>query len=402
MKNYLYIAFISFLLAACQQAKENTELLNDFFVNSTFEIEGLRKEPIDVLLKEVDEGKYGNVDRIFLVKNGKLVLDTLFRNDYKKISKGKSSPIGCGYNTCQDSTVFGEFNYYHPLWHPYYKDREVHTLQSITKSISSLLIGIAIDQGKIPSTDVPILDYLTDYDLSKVEDPLYKATLEHLLKMKLGMEWHEIGTPDTDPSNTTFMLEKSDDWIQYTLNQPMDTLPDTKWIYNSGGSQLMSVIIKKTTGLHLDEYAEKYLFEPLGIENYHWKKSPTGFPDALGGLYLEAEDLAKIGLLILKKGNWNGKQIVSTQWVEKSTSRLSDTTQVLDFGYGFQWWRPDKDGTDVIAGFGHGGQSLIIIPEFDLVAVTFSWNVFDEEVDDIRISIISHLIAANKSNAINK
>ncbi len=402
MKFYLYTTFISFLLVACQQAKKNTELPNAFFINSTFEIEGLKKEPFDLFLKEVDEGKYGNVDRIFLVKNGKLILDTLFRNDYKKISKGKSSPIGCGYNTCQDSTVFGEFNYYHPFWHPYYKDREIHTLQSITKSISSLLIGIAIDQGKIPSTEVKILNYLTDFDLSKVEDPLYEANLEHLLKMKLGMEWHEIGTPDTDPGNTTFMLEKSDNWIQYTLNQPMDTFPDTKWIYNSGGSQLMSVIIKKTTGLHLDEYAEKYLFEPLGIKNYHWKISPTGFPDALGGLYLEAEDLAKIGLLVLNKGNWEGNQIISTQWIEKSTSRLSDTTQVLDFGYGFQWWRPDKNGTKVIAGFGHGGQALIIIPEFDLVAVTLCWNVFDEEVDDIRISIIPALIAANKSNADNK
>lgn len=402
MKNYLSIAFLFFFLAACQHAKEHPELRNDFFVTSTFEMEGLRKEPIDLLLKDLNRGKYGNVDRIFLVKNGKLVLDTLFNHDYEQISKGKSSPVGCGYQTCQDSTVFGEFNYYHPFWHPYYKGREVHTLQSITKSISSLLIGIAIDQGKIPSTEVPLLDYLTDFDLSKVEDHLYKATLEHLLKMKLGMEWHEIGTPDTDPGNTTFMLEKSDDWIQYTLDQPMDTLPDTKWVYNSGASQLMSVVIKKTTGLHLDEYAKKYLFEPLGIQNYHWKISPTGFPDALGGLYLEAEDLAKIGLLILNKGNWNGEQIVSTQWIEKSTNRLSDTTQVLDFGYGFQWWRPDKDGTEVIAGFGHGGQALLIIPEFDLVAVTFSWNVFHEEVDDMRISIIPVLIAANKNNAVQK
>ena len=216
------------------------------------------------------------------------------------------------------------------------------------------------------------------------------------------MEWHEIGTPSADSNNTTFMLEKSDDWIQYTLNQPMDTLPNTKWVYNSGASQLMSVIIKKATGMHLDEFAEKYLFEPIGIKNYHWKKTPTGFPDALGGLYLEAEDLAKIGLLVLNKGNWNGNQVVSTQWIDKSTERLSDTTQIFDLGYGFQWWRLDQEGTDIIAGLGYGGQSLIIIPEFDMVAVTFCWNVFDEEVDNIRRSMVTSLIAANKSNTINK
>ena len=396
MKNYLAITFIFLVLGACQQGKENVESTNDLLINSSFESEGLRKEPIDILLTDVDNGKYGNVDRIILVKNEKFILDTLFNNDYKKISKGKSSPIGCGYNTCQDSTAFGEFNYYHPFWHPYYKNRDIHTLQSITKSIGSLLIGIAIDQGQIPSINVPILDYLKDFNLSKVEDLMYEVTLEHLLKMKMGMRWHEIGTPSTDPNNTTFMLEKSDNWIQYTLDQPMDTIPDTEWIYNSGGSQLMAVIIKKATGLHIDEYAEKHLFGPLGIKNYHWKKSPTGFPDALGGLYLEAKDLAKIGMLVLNKGKWDGNQIVSSQWVEKSTSRLSDSTQVSDFGYGYQWWRPDLNNIDIIAGLGYGGQLLIIIPEFDLVAVTFCWNVFDEDVGDIRMSLISSLTAAHK------
>lgn len=396
MKKYLSIVLVFLLLAGCRQASENTELTDGSFAPSGFENEGLRKEPIDSLLKGVTEGKYGNVDRIFLLKNGKLLLDTLFINDYKTISKGISSSIGCGYGTCPDSTAFGEFNYYHPFWHPYYKNREVHTLQSITKSISSLLIGMAIDQGKIPSVDVPIMNYLTGFNLSKVEKPLYSATLEHLLKMKLGMRWYEIGTPSTDSNNTTFMLEKSDDWIQYTLNQPMDTLPNTKWVYNSGGSQLMSVIIKKTTGMHLNAFAEKYLFEPLGIKNYHWKITPTGYPDALGGLYLEAGDLAKIGMLVLNKGKWNGKQVVSSQWIDKSTARLSDTTQVSDFGYGFQWWRPDSEGTGIIAGMGYGGQLLIIIPELNIVAVTFCWNVFDKEVESIRKSLIATLLAAGK------
>ena len=388
-------------MISCQQPKKKVDVSAEFLNRSSFEKEGIERGPIDSFLKEVNKGTYGNVDRILLIKNSSLVLDTSYTNDYKKISHGVNSLMGCGFNTCKDSTIFGEYNYYHPFWHPYYKNSSLHTLQSVTKSIGSLLIGIAIDQGKIPSTNVPLVDYFTDYDTTKIEELLKKATLENLLSMKIGIKWREIGTSYTDSTRNSRSLEASNDWVQYVLEQPMDTLPGTKWIYNSGASQIMSVIIKKATSLHLDEFAEKYLFKPLEIENYHWKRTPNGFPDAEGGLYLEAEDLAKIGQLVLNKGVWEGKQIVSSKWIEKSTSRFSDTTQVPDFGYGLQWWRPDRNGIDVIMGAGYGGQSVIIIPEFKMIAVTYCWNAFHKEITDIRSSIISPLIAANKRNAAN-
>ena len=402
MKISICIFLVLLTMFSCQFSKEKADTSGDFLSVSSFKDEGIEREPIDNFLKEVDDGYYGNVDRILLIKNGKLVLDKSYSNDYKKISHGISSQMGCGYNTCEDSTIFGEYNYYHPFWHPYYKNSSVHTLQSVTKSIGSLMIGIAIDQGSIPSANDALINYLTDYDTTKVEKLLKEATIENLLSMKIGIKWKEIGSFYTDSTRNTRVLERSNDWVKYVLDQPMDTLPGTKWIYNSGASQIMSVIIKKGTGLHLDDFAEKYLFKPLEIKNYHWKRTPNGFPDAEGGLYLEAEDLAKIGQLILNKGIWNGKQIVSSQWIEKSTSRLSDTTQVRDYGYGFQWWRPDHDGIDIIGGFGYGGQSLIIIPEFKMIAVTNCWNVFGKEVPDIRHSILTPLIAANKKNADNK
>lgn len=401
MKLYRSILFVLLTMISCQQPKKKVDASAEFLNRSSFEKEGIERGPIDSFLKEVNKGTYGNVDRILLIKNSSLVLDTSYTNDYKKISHGVSSLMGCGFNTCKDSTIFGEYNYYHPFWHPYYKNSSLHTLQSVTKSIGSLLIGIAIDQGKIPSINVPLVDYFTDYDTTKIEELLKKATLENLLSMKIGIKWREIGTSYTDSTRNTRSLEASNDWVQYVLDQPMDTLPGTKWIYNSGASQIMSVIIKKATSLHLDEFAEKYLFKPLEIENYHWKRTPNGFPDAEGGLYLEAEDLAKIGQLVLNKGVWEGKHIVSSKWIEKSTSRFSDTTQVLDFGYGLQWWRPDRNGIDVIMGAGYGGQSVIIIPEFKMIAVTNCWNAFHKEISDIRSSIISPLIAANKRNAAN-
>jgi CubicO group peptidase (beta-lactamase class C family) len=151
------------------------------------------------------------------------------------------------------------------------------------------------------------MDYLQDYDLSKVDACFRLAILEDLLTMRLGMEWYEIGAPMDN--NTTENLEKSSDWVQFTLNQPMDTLPGTSWVYNSGASQLMSVILKKATGSHLDDFARENLFGPLEIEYFYWKQTPKGLPDALGGLYLKAEDLAKIGVLVLNQGNWEGNNL---------------------------------------------------------------------------------------------
>ncbi len=397
MKKICIVSILLLSLFSCNSAREPKEDRSEFWPNATFEEAGLDREPMDTFLQDVEDGLYGNVDRLLLIKNGKKILDEAFRNNYQKISEGKSGLDGCGYNTCEDSTAFGEYNYFHPFWHPYYKNREVHTLQSISKSISSLLIGIAIDQGKISSTDALLVDFLSDYDLGGVDSLFTTATLENLLTMRLGMEWHEIDATDMDSTNTTLMLEHSDDWIRFTLDQPMDTVPGTTWVYNSGASQLMSVIIKKATGLYADEYAEENLFGPMGITDYHWKKSPDGYPDALGGVYLAAEDLAKIGQLIQNKGEWDGKQVVSGEWVERSTARISDTTQVADYGYGYQWWRPDQEGVDVIAGFGYGGQTLLIFPEFNMQAVVYSWNVFGEDVKSPPSSIIKPLIKSNVS-----
>ncbi len=389
--NLFSLALVSFF--ACSQPQTTLEVQKEIWPSSTFEQEGISGKILDTLILGIEAGTYGNVDHLLLIKNGKMLLNRSFTNDYQKISQGKSSIIGCGYGSCEDSTVFGEFNYYHPYWHPYYHGRPVHTLQSITKSISSTLIGIAIDQGLIPSTQVKVLDYLGDYDLSKVDETLKSATLEDLLTMRLGIEWHEVDRDATDPTNTTFALEHSEDWVQYTLNQPMDTLPGTKWNYNSGASQLMAVIIKKVTGLSLNKFAEKVLFGPLGITDYYWKQDPTGNPDALGGLYLAPADLAKIGYLFLNEGRWEGKQVVSKEWVQQATTRMTDTA-IEDYGYGYQWWRPGNTNSPVWAGLGYGDQLLLVFPELEMVAVVFSWNVFNEEAESIRAATISTLLQA--------
>lgn len=318
------------------------------------------------LHRAIESGDYGYIDRLLVVRNGYLVMNERYEHDYRQISQGRD-------------TAAHQYNYSHPDWHPYYQGRAVHTLQSVTKSISSALIGIAIGRGAIEGTGVPVLSFFDDYDLSRADDRMRRMTLDHLLTMRAGMEWHETDRP-LDSTNTTIQLEASNDWIQFTLDQPMIHEPGEVFIYNSGTSHLMSGIIKKATGRYIDDYAEEHLFEPLGITNYHWKKTPKGYPDTEGGLYLEAEDLAKIGYLYLHDGVWEGWRILPEGWVARSTARRVDDTfpgnPNRNWGYGYQWWRLDRDGVVVWAGLGYGGQYLLVIPQHDLIGVINSWNIF--------------------------
>jgi CubicO group peptidase (beta-lactamase class C family) len=273
-----------------------------------------------------------------------------------------------------------QFNYQHPDWHPFYMGTDVHSLQSVTKSVTSALIGIAIGRGELPGVDAPLLPLLEDYDTSDTDARLAAATLEDLLTMRLGIEWHEQDRP-IGPENTTLQLEFSDDWVEFTLAQPMDAEPGERFVYNSGASHLMSAILRSATGRTVDLYAEELLFGPLGIHSFHWKREPAGLPDTEGGLYLEAEDLARFGQMILDGGIWNGVRILPEEWVAASVRRhvedVAPENPDWNAGYGYQWWRVDTDGVEVWAGLGYGGQFLFILPARRIVGVANSWNVFD-------------------------
>lgn len=354
---------------------------------------GLSETAFNELDQRIRNGDYGYVDRLVVVRDGQLVVDARYDNDYKAISRGVQSYIGCGYG-CTDPSWNHQFNYLHPDWHPYFQGRDVHTLQSVTKSVSATLVGIAIERGSIAGVETRFLPYLSEYDLSAVEDDLHRATLKDLLTMRTGIEWHELDRP-IDHTNTTGQLERSADWVQFTLDQPMDAEPGEKWVYNSGGSQLMAAIIQSATGKRMDDFAEEYLFGPLGIDDYHWKLTPAELPDALGGLYLEARDLARIGYLYLQDGVWNGTRILPEGWALEATAK-----HVSDPGYGYQWWRPDHGGEIVWAGRGFGDQALLVLPEWNVIAVVNSWNLFGLDVEKIDDAVVSAIIAepARKQN----
>ena len=152
--------------------------------------QGINAARFAELDRDVESGVYGNIDRMLVVRGGHLVIDERYARDYRAISRGQKGPLGCGEG-CSDPAAMNEFNYLHPNWHPYYQGRDVHTLQSVTKSIAATIVGIALGQKEIASVEVPFLSFFKDRNLAKVDPQLHQATLQDLLTMRSGIEWHE-------------------------------------------------------------------------------------------------------------------------------------------------------------------------------------------------------------------
>jgi hypothetical protein len=378
-------------MATAAAAQDTASWPTTGWARSTPAAQRMNAGPLDSLHRRISSGEFGHVDRLVVTRGGYLVASHRYPHDYREISRGRRAIIGCGTDACTAWDKPADFNYFDPDRHPFYRGRDVHSLQSVTKSVASTLIGIAIQRGSIPGVSSPLLPFFADYDVSRADPRLRRATLADLLTMRSGIEWHEGDRP-FDSSNTTIQLEFSPDWVRFTLSQPMDSDPGTKWAYNSGGSHLMSAIIRKSTGTTIDKYAEQQLFGPLGIRDYHWKLDPQGLPDCEGGLYLEAEQLAKIGYLFLRDGVWQGQRILPDGWVRDATARHVDRVNNSGTGYGYQWWRLDRRGVDVWAGQGFGGQYLLVIPSLDVVAVANAWNIFGERAPALLGPLINALI----------
>ena len=352
------------LATGCSKAKNEVDQLENVFYweTSTPLKEGVDPLVIDSIHREIEEGSYGLIDHFLLIRNGRIIADKHYNQDYQSIMQ-------------QYDTTNHQYNYDHISWHPYYNNTGLHTLQSVTKSITSILLGIAIDKGLIPNVEVPALTYFENYQVDYSDDRKESLTIQDLLTMQSGFEWDEANYSEAD--NSCILMEASDDWIQFVLSHPLDTLPGSVFEYNSGASVLLGKIVSKATGNRIDQWAEKYLFGPLGITNYYWKVTPKGEIDTEGGLYLSSHDLAKIGYLMLHQGKWGDKQILSADWIENSLQPHVVFSEKS--GYGYQWWLPSysEDDTKIFAGNGYGGQFLMVAPELNMVLVFNGWNIHE-------------------------
>ena len=341
--------------------------------------EGLNISKIKILSDEFRNGMHGYVDAFLLIKNGKIVHEEYYENDYAELTKNLKSEQSKILSENYGDAAKPIYNYFDPKWHPYYKDTDLHTIQSVSKSVTSALIGIAIERGEINGLNEKIAQYFPNHS-SQFMDPLKsKITIEDLLTMRAGIKWDESSHAYTNPMNNAASMENSNNWIDYILSLPMEYKPGEKFVYNSGITVLLSHILHEASGMQANEYAEKYLFNKLGIQDYFWKKTPNNLTDAEGGLYLSTRDFAKIGMLYLNDGRWNGSPVITNEWVELTMSPDTDIEE-SSRKYGYQWWLiPYGNNQEkwMYSGSGYGGQYLLIVPEYQLVMVFNGWNIFD-------------------------
>ncbi|MFW9903796.1 MAG: serine hydrolase domain-containing protein [Candidatus Thorarchaeota archaeon] len=293
------------------------------WINSTPEAQCMNSTLLNQMVDYIYEQEF-NLDSIIIVKNGYIVLE-----EYPS---------------------------------PRYHQTSHHILYSVTKSVTSALIGIAIDKGYIEDVNQTVVDYFPNRTIQNLDSRKQQVTIEHLLTMSAGFEW--VGPDLLSQEYSWGQAVFSGNPIEFILNLPMEYDPGTTWYYNGGCSHLLSAILTVTTGNSTLEFARENLFDPLGINSVYWPKDDQGIYYGGQNIGLKPRDMAKFGYLFLNNGTWDGKQIISKEWVATST----ETRFVLNHnGYGYQWWTFFPH--EIYFAWGLFEQKIIIVPDYDLVIV---------------------------------
>ena len=283
----------------------------------------MQSKTLEDMLSYIENKNY-NFDSIVIIRNGYLVFEEYFDDEY-------------------DSET-------------------LHILYSVTKSVTSALIGIAIDKGIIDNISQKLVDFFPEKTIRNLDDRKKNITLEHVLTMTAGFEW--VG-PD-DMLHTWGEAVQSGNPIEYILSVPIQYEPGTIWYYNGGCSHLLSAILTNTTGNSTLDFAIENLFSPLGISDVIWPRDPQRIYYGGQDIWLNAHDMAKFGYLFLNNGTWNGEQIISKEWVEKATKTAYFFNE--NSGYGYQWWTFPGEFEGYFA-YGYDEQRIIVLPNEDLVVV---------------------------------
>lgn len=309
------------------------------FVRATPESQGICSDLFTALLRELDASKDTEMHHFMALRHGKVICECNF------------APYPKG------------------MW---------HITHSMCKSITGMAIGMLIEEEKL-KLDENIYDIFPDHinAFSKIFRPV--ITVENLLTMTSGITFNESG------------IVSGNDWLGSFLNASVNGKPGTEFQYNSLNTYVLSAIVTKRTGETLTEYLTPRLFGPLGITKYYWETCPKGITKGGWGLFLCAEDMAKLGQLYLQRGKWNGQQLVSEYWIEISTARHLKT-QNDTYGYGYQLWMEQRPGSFEYNGM--LGQNVIIYPDMDMVLVT---NAGNKEMfqDCIMLNIIRKYFPVN-------
>lgn len=303
---------------------------------------GTDEARLRAMIRSISSGEPPNIHSVLVLKGGKMALEEYFHGHH---------------------------------------EREAHEIRSATKVIGSLLTGIAIDHGFIPSEREPIRKYLeSDYEPSYGWNPRSRLVeIRHLLSMMSGYDCDDLGSAFACEHG----MYDTDDWVQYALDLPLVHEPGEHWAYNSSSLILVGEAIARGSAMPLEKFAAQYLLEPMGITSMRWAVSPQGRPWIGGGARMTSRDMARIGQMMLDRGTWNGRRIVSEAWLETSTARQGDMNNGVDYGYA--WQRGEALlGMRLVPAYwasGNGGQYIIVLPEDDMVVV-FTGGNYDDPLSD--------------------
>jgi CubicO group peptidase (beta-lactamase class C family) len=250
----------------------------------------------------------------------------------------------------------------------YFKKDIEHRIHSCTKSFTSACVGIAIDQGYINGIEDKMYEYFPEYEIANLTEEKRSITIEHLLTMSAGLDWNELDTYYSDPQNAFYQWRRADDRVKFLLDRSMEHSPGSTHDYNSGLSDLLSIIVEKQTGMRADSFAAVNLLTPIGIDEYYWAiDSKDGHAIGYGQMRLIPRDMARFGYLYLKEGKWDGTQIIPGSWAEESGKQQIAAGH--DPGanyYGYQFWVTDYG---MYTAMGYSGQWIMVLPDYDLVVV---------------------------------
>ncbi|MFX1266241.1 MAG: serine hydrolase domain-containing protein, partial [Promethearchaeota archaeon] len=273
-----------------------------------------------------------------------------------------------GYNIDSVLIVHNGYLVVEEYLDPAYNETTWHEIYSCTKSVISALVGVAIEEGLLTGVDQKVFSFFPNRTFANPDPRKDNITIEHLLTMTSGLEWHELDISYSNPSNDFGLMYNSADWIQYVLDRPMDDDPGEVWNYNSGTTHVLSAILQNATGSSPEEYFEwisTRLGEPIGTGDVEWETDPEGILFGGSGIKATPRDLAKFGFLYLNNGSWDGEQVIPESWVSASSSGHVSTGGGAQYGY--QWWVYPEIG--MYTALGYGGQHIMVVPEHDLVVV---------------------------------
>lgn len=355
------IALLTLAICSCgpKYSYNIPESRDDGWQIATLEEVGIDERVLSRAMDQIDAGKFGSIHSLLIVKDGKLVLEEYFD--------------GYSFDFWSDEFQgdFMEFGIDTP-----------HNQASVTKVYTSALIGIAIEQGFLKGVDQKVFDYFPEYTLLN-DEAKRRITLEHLLTMTSGLDWNQGDLPITDERNDIIQVHIAQDPVTYILDKSMVVEPGVRWYYSEADVNLLGEVIQNASGLRLDDFAQQYLFEPLGFTGAEWKLINPDFVWASGDLKIRPRDMAKMGYLYLKGGMWNGKRILSEGWIQQSTEAYIDVPNSYmaeHWGdrYGYHWWlrtfQTDSGKVNALLRSGWGGQAIYVFPDLDLVVVFTGGN----------------------------